>query len=324
MLLRFALDADGVAELGAQDAEGIRSAQRLFSPLLARVGILVFASPDDRARLIHAVRGLPQELRKIWITLLEDVVRMYATAPQPVALSELTTADDLNTWRRQIRLALVGPVSGTSGGLASGEDRLLHEDSGIELARLLTADSDRLRDAFALLERDVQRGEQRDDVWEERFRIAASTGLPMTILDSYATQHLHRAVHAGGRCGLVWFLGKLSAAGKTPVHIISCANSAQAARATAHDLTQLRSQLSGVTSLSLTLASRQTYQRFAHARHVRFRAFVMCLDRGLSMFDHSSCRYSMPCPRVSPDTAREREEDIERHALTGFRRLVLW
>lgn len=326
MLIRFALDADGVRDLGEHDSSRVRAAQRLFTSLLARNGILVFADKSDRQVIIEAVRDLPQELKSIWSSLLIDVVRVQAAAPAPVALTRVQTNGDLASWRKAIVLALMGPASAPNTGLAPEQTILFDQSSGIELARLLLADSGQLQSALAAMADDVQRGESREEVWSKRFSVAASTGLPATVLDRYATTRLRRAVRHGGDCGLAWFLGRVAQETHAPVHLITEAASDQAAAGVCSDLVDLRSKLpgQGLKSLSVTLAPERIYQRYAHARHVRFGHFTVCLDRGLSMFDQTNCRYSMPCPRVQYETAQQREQDVESNALVGYRRRVLW
>jgi hypothetical protein len=326
VLVRFGLDADGVRNLGEHNSSGVRTSQRLFASLLARNGVLIFADKSDRQRLIEAVRVLPQELRSIWSSALVDVARMQAAEPSPTALSCVQTIRDLTSWRKTIAVALVGPHSAQSAGLKPEQATLFDEVSEIELARLLLADSGRLRAAIATLEDDVQRGESREEVWSNRFSVAASTELPVTILDRYATSRLRRTVRQGGDCGLAWFLSRVAADTNVPVHLIAEASTSQVAAGICSDLCDLRSKLPnrGLKSLSVTLAPERVYRQYTHARHIRFGHFTICLDRGLSMFDRTNCPYSMPCPRVQYESAQQREKDVETNALTGYRRKVLW
>jgi hypothetical protein len=326
MLVRFGLDADGVRDLGKHDSSGLRAAQRLFTSLLARNGVLMFADKTDRQAIVEAIRDLPQELKTIWSSLLLDVVRMQAASPAPVALSGLRAIGDLTSWREAIGLALLGPASAQQAGLTPEQSTLVDEASGVEVARLLLADSGQLQSALAAMSDDVQRGESREEVWSKRFSVAASTGLPLTILDRYATNRLRSVVRQGGGCGLAWFLARVAQATYASVHLITEASSTQTAASVCSDLVGLRAKLpgQGLKSLSVTLAPARVYQRYAHARHVRFGQFTVCLDRGLSMFDRANCPYSMPCPRVQYETAQQREKDIESNAIEGYRRRVLW
>jgi hypothetical protein len=326
VLVRLAVDATGFSDLANSNSLATRASQRLLIQQLTQRSILVLADHASFDNLPQAMKVLPQELRKLWTTFLGEVIAISPSAPMKHALAQISKPDDLREWAGQIGVALTSNSTATRLGLEDEQLNLIDGESDIEITRLEAADSNRLRKAIDIQQRDVQQLESRENAWDERFKIAASIGAPVTILDRYAVANLAKNLNNGAPCGFAWFLDKIATEAVTALHLITKANTASDAGRLASDLRRLGKRLSGrgVTTLSVTFASNRAFSQQSHPRHVRFGATAIGLDKGLSMFDEPQCPHSMPCSLISRDTARNREEQIERAALQGFRRIVIW
>jgi hypothetical protein len=326
VLVKVGLASDGLAGLATGDMIETCANQRRLVWHLNEVSVLVYSSAVDRARLAEVVTALPAELRKIWSTAISSLASVTATVPLTKSLAEISEPRDLTAWTKAITLALVGGSGAQRFGLAPSQASTVDRSSDIEVTRIEAADSARLYDALTIQRADIQQAQDRDEVWAERFAVAASAGFPVTILDRYATAHLARALNVGADDGLSWFLGKLSTATSASVHVIAAAGGLSDAGRLVADLRRLRPRLpgNGVMTLTVTLAPKRCFEQQSHPRHVRFDRVAIGLDRGVSMFEKPSCPHSMPCSRVARRTARVREEQVEHQAFRGFRRLEVW
>jgi hypothetical protein len=326
VLVRLAVDATGFSDLASSNSVATRASQRLLIQQLMQSAILVLADPATFDDLPQAVRPLPQELRKLWTAFLGEVVAIPPSVPIKRTRAEISELDDLREWAGQISVALASHSTATRLGLEGEQSNLVDNVSSIEITRLQATDSKRLRAAIDVQQRDIQQLEAREDAWNERFKIAASTGARITILDRYAVTNLAKNLNQGAPCGFAWFLDKVATETAVPVHLITRANTASDAGRLAADLRRLGKRLSGdgVATLSVTFASNHAFGQRSHPRHVRFGKVAIGLDKGLSTFDEPLCPHSMPCAPVSRDTARAREEQIEHLALEGYRRRVIW
>jgi hypothetical protein len=326
VLVKVGLASDGFAELAARDLIETCASQRRLVWQLDEVALLVYSNLEGRVRLGEAIAALPAELRKIWTTAVVSIPTARAAAPIAKSLEEISAPRDLLSWAKMIAVALVAQKGAQRFGLAPSQPNAVDLGSDIEVTRLVAADSSRLYDALAIQRADIQAAQDRDTVWAERFAVASSAGFPVTILDRYATTGLARSLNQGVADGLSWFLGKLAAGPRAPVHLIAAAGGASDAGRLVADLRRLRPRLSGggVTKLTATFAPGRCFEKRSHPRHVRFDPIAIGLDRGLSMFENSSCPHSMPCSRVARRTARVREEEVEHEAFAGFRRVEVW
>jgi hypothetical protein len=326
VLVRVGLDSDGVAELALRDSIETRASQRLLLLHLVQGALLIYAGTRDRDALLKIVKTLPQELRKIWAACIGDIASATPAGFIARSLAEMSDPHDLLEWAGEISLALVGTRQAERLNLASNRARLLDGGSNIEVTRIAAVDSMRLRDALTTQRTDIAQAQGRDEIWMERFHVAASTPMPITILDRWAVETLAEALADGSHKGLGWFLEKIATESSAPVHLITCAKGKSDAGRVVADLSRLGQRLSGggIQTLSVTLAASRHFVQQSHPRHARFGRVAIGLERGLSMFDDSHCPHSMPCNLVDRATAREREERIEREAFPGFRRQVVW
>jgi hypothetical protein len=326
VLVRLAVDATGFLDIADNDSVATRASQRLLLPQLLQSAILVLANQTCSDQLPQAITHLPQELRKLWTTFLSEVATIPTAVPIQRALAQIAQPDGLREWAGQISVALASYSTAERLGLGAEQANLIDEVSDIEITRLHAPDSSRLHGAIDVQQRDIQQLENRDDTWNERFKVAASTGTTITILDRYAVVHLAKYLKDSVPCGLAWFLDKIATDGVSPVHLITRASTRSDAGRLAADLDRLGRRLSGegVTTLSVTLAADHHFGQQSHPRHVRFGTVAIGLDKGLSMFDDPLCPHSMPCALFARNTARIREEQIERLALEGFRRRIIW
>jgi hypothetical protein len=304
----------------------MRANQRLLIWHLAQCAILIYANSTDRTILAQTASGLPQELRRIWTTGLINLVSVTAKIPIARTLAEILDPRELIEWAGQITLALVSNEGAARLGLHPNQSRVVDDNYNIEVTRIAALDSDALQIASTLQKADIRTHQDRNEIWAERFRVAASTGQPITILDRWAVAGLAKTLNLGAQNGLCWLLEKIATTTDAPVHLITAAGGRSAAGTVVANLQRLRKRLtgSGVRTLSVTLAATQHFQQQSHPRHLRFGAITVGLDRGLSMFDNPSCPHSMPCPIIDRNAARNREEEIEQQAFRGFRRSVIW
>ncbi len=325
MIVRVGLDSGGLSELAQRDTLEIRASQRLLLWHLTQCAILVHADVLDRERLASAVESLPQELRKIWTSGIVSLMSVYAKDPINLALAEVLHPNDLLDWAGQIALALVGTERASRLGLDSAVASDEDDDIGIEVTRLAAVHSTRLLEALEVQRADIGQGQTRDEVWNERFATAASTGEPITILDRYAVAHLASSLKECKQNGLYWLLEKIATETSAPVHLIA-ASGRSGAGTVISNLGRINQRLPGlgVQTLSVTLAAHSHFQKQSHPRHLRFGPIAIALDRGLSIFDEQRCSHSVPCTRTDRNAARKREEEIEHQAFRGFRRAVVW
>jgi hypothetical protein len=326
MLVRVGMDSESLVELASKDSLEMRASQRLLVGQLTQCAVLIYANSTDRQTLTLATSSLPQELRRIWTAGLGQIVSITSKTPIVRALSEILDTQQLLEWAGKITLALVSNQNALRFALQTNVARIVDNASNIEVTRVTAADSTALQAALTIQRTDVGTQQDRDNIWAERFYIAASTGQPITILDRYAVVSLAKTLNQGTQNGLCWFLDKIATTTDAPVHLITSAAGRSAAGGVVANLQRSRQRLtgSGVQTLSVTLAATKHFAQRSHPRHLRFGNIAVGLDRGLSMFDSPCCPHSMPCTIADRNAARSREEEIEHQAFPDFRRLVVW
>jgi hypothetical protein len=323
MLVRAGLDTAALTIPSTDsDAEALAATRRLLGVMVGAT-VLILASQADRDELITTIRALPADLGKLWSVALQELVVRRASPSIPLALAQVTTLSELEQhWKGRIRIGFLGQEKASALGLPDDRSSIVDGASDIEIARAdLADDAERIREARRIAESDVPRNTDRDDVWDSRFALAAAVSTQVTIMDRYAVPSLLE----GNGQGFDWFLQKLDAAGVQSVHIVSQATAAQVARV-ASVLASRQSGLAvrNISTLTLTLAEEVVFKSEAHARHIRFSPGAVGLDRGLTMFNRPRCGQSTPCGRGDSRACRDRENAVERRAIPGARRMVVW
>lgn len=301
MLTSFAIDPRGIhpeAGLG-----GSRAAHERLLRLWARLGILVCT---DGAPDVHAaVKALPQELRKLWMTALKSPrVRVDHRLGSLGSASELAEIMSLSG---ATQVVFCGDALAACCGLVSTEQVEL-DPSGFEAVRIAAADaSARFRASEELANRPVDEGANPAKTWTDRFEPLARCARTVVVIDRFAASR-----RLNDSCGIARLLRGLAATGR--VHELIFYSETPEIGADAFFAFvdgQLTALGAGAPRTTVRLAPPDAFGPIAHGRSLRFDRLICEVDLGLEVIEGAACyRLSSFSMKPLTDEHRRLEERL--------------
>jgi len=274
---------------------------------LLRHGVVVFPEVEFETSVAQAIMKLPQRLRESWMAALPAM--LVRTSPSATfdmdaqGLPEMTPE-----LAREVRVLACGV---TLAGLLQLRIEDSEAEEVMEVARLeLLSESGAFHDAASLNSRDILAGENRVDVWRERFQPLAEAVRTATIVDRYALKEFarHRV------SGLIWAAQQLNSSTVRNLTVITGARDLEEFEELKPDLQQtFREMNMGRGSLRKVTWSVCIDQAFygAHGRYIRFgESHCVLVEPGFDVFRTNSMRQTFPCPRVDIASQLARESEL--------------
>ena len=322
MLVRVAVDCDA---LTTGDSPELTSQHQRLTRILLKNGVLVRTREHDLEALLNPhgdkSRKLSVNALQAWSAVIDKVRWLDPTEP----IACLCTIGDAETfrrsWAKQADVAVVEETRGQELGLPEGEAVHLDEATGIELAHLWSFDgAQAFERAEELTQRKIWEGADRKDIWNDRFDLLARTSLHVAVVDRYAGLNLVEARRKGRISGLEWFLQRLCEYPRTYVTLIlgvTGYDKGLGERMVNKDqvLQEVRQVVAGlpergVEDVKLTLVLETEFGNISHGRRIRFENFVVGLDKGLTVFDHSAVASSCDCFDLNDTDTRDYERRL--------------
>jgi hypothetical protein len=320
-----------------RDATGDRALQRamheeLLEDLMVH-GQIVFASHDDMADFVAAVRSLPTSLAKAWETVLSSkrVAIVVADPERRPGVDDFLDAAQLDSaFSGALQLVLVESDQAELLGVAPDEFSALTPSGTVEVGRITTAGrTATILAAHRVMAAPLRAGLNREDEWRQRFGPLVAAASPTVIYDKYVgTQVARRYVHdrpLGD--GLTWLLGRISMTPGRRVRIITAVPHTPDPREPVDEAAlslgfgRLKLSLGRPLGLELVLVPERTrdggrVERFGHDRHIRFgQRAALALGMGIQSFADKRFRETIAVARLPVADAKEREERALKAAL---------
>ncbi len=321
----------GIAPLAVTESFGGDEALRRMAheellDELAVHGTLLFSSAGELAEFRAALSELPPVLAKRWEALLSGrrlVVDMLDPEAAPAIGQALDPARLEDAVSGPVRLVLLDRDHAALLGVPGGAFAAMAPAGRLELGRLATATrTDALRRAAELLTAPLREGDDREDLWRDRFGPLSDVSKLVVVYDKYAgIQAARRYVHSERSAdGLTWFLSRVALRPGKRVRLITAVTDDDRRvldeRTVAPGLQALRDRLADRdVRLDVVLVPDRGDRgdRFGHDRHIRFDERVaLSLGPGLQAFARPKVTETIVVARLPVRDAKAREAAAER------------
>lgn len=292
-------------------------------------GRLIFLSTQERTEFVRRLKELPSSLSKLWETLITsgrirlEVVDAESTA----SIGQAIAADELVAQVAQrLDLVLLETDHARQLGVPTDAFSALAPGSSLELGRVPTATrTHALGHARELLDAPIRVGDNRDEIWRDRFAPFVDVCKTVIIYDRYAGVAAARRYlyddEDHSRDALTWMLEQIAVKKKRRVRLITAVMEEDNGRpmdeqVIAQALQSLRDSL-GKRKLKLDVVLvPDGGRRFGHDRHIRFGDRVaLTLGTGIQVFADEYCDELVSVGQLPIHDAKERERFTERHQI---------
>jgi hypothetical protein len=303
-------------------------------------GTLVFASDDDLAAFVAAVRALPPTLAKAWEVMI-STRRLRVEVAEPAVAPGVDDVLDLGVLERgfgdDLQLALLQGDHAELVGVPVDAYSVLGPAGLVEAGRLATGvRTSALRAAREVLDAPMREGVNREVEWEQRFGPLVAASKLVVVFDRYVGQQAARRYIYGQQAtdGLTWFLSRVAMTPGRHVRIITAVSDDVDRRGWRFDedvvsqgLQALERSLGRPLSLDVVLVPDRVkappgsphqgvVERFGHDRHVRFGDRVaLALGTGVQVFAPPRVAETVTVARLPLADAKAREHAAEKGAL---------
>ena len=328
------IDADALVEPAGDPILRRAVHEELLEELVVH-GRLVFASREDLAAFVAAVKALPPTLGKAWEVVLSSR-RLSVEVHDPALRPGLAEALDLAVLESglgdELQLALLQTDHAEIIGVPADEYSAMGPAGLVEAGRLSTATrTSALRAARELIDAPLRAGQSREQAWEERFGPLVEASKVVTVFDRYVGQQVARryVYDRGSDDGLTWLLSRVAMTPGKKVRVITAVTWAERELRMDEDVQalgfrRLLDRLGRPVGLDVVLVpdrvrnadGRGSTERFGHDRHLRFgdRA-ALALGSGCAVFAAPRFAETVTVARLPIRDAREREERAVQSAL---------
>lgn len=323
----------GIDPLAMADTYGDEALRRVVHEELldelAVHGTLVFSSAAELAEFRDALARLPQSLASRWETMISGrrlVVDMLDPEASPSIAQALDAGELEDAVSGPVCLVLLERDHAALLGVPPGEFASMAPGGRLELGRLGTATrTAALQRASRLLTAPLREGDDREQLWAERFGPLVEVSTTVVVYDKYAgAQAARRYVHGERNAdGLSWFVSRVALRPGTRVRLITAVLADDRRvldeRTVAPGLQALRDRLADRdVRLDVVLVPERSDRgdRFGHDRHIRFDERVaLSLGPGLQAFAWPKVRETIVVAQLPVADAKAREAAAERAQL---------
>ena len=324
MLVRVALDCDALKDTSTDQAAQVHKHTELIR-LLRQHGVIVLSSDADVKRTIATLPDV--NVRKLWQAAKPYLYWEKPDEPPAACLCYIQNYDQFHTiWSGKADVAIADTARAWVLGVP--EDQPSHFDAQVDM-EIVRFDLARAADAFVRVEdvnnRDLQKDEHRDTIWQERFKPLVMYTRRITICDRYAGERLRRYYNNQQReSGLRWVLHHISQCSPSYLDLILGAKP-DTRLEIIEDVEKMVRGLpgSGVQDLKLTIVPDHHFGENAHDRHIRFQHHSVSIGRGLEIFEESTQTQSSSCHLTMDNAKREREHDLKQMASDSDRDRII-
>jgi hypothetical protein len=287
---------------------------------------LVFSSPRELTEFRDAIRALPAALAKRWETLLSSR-RLVVDTLDPEAAPSVSEALDPVELEEAVsgpvRLVLLERDQAALLGVPTDAYAVMAPGGRLEIGRLATATrTQALQRASRLLTEPLREGEDREQLWRDRFGPLVAVSRTVVVYDKYAgIQAARRYVHGERNAdGLSWFVSRVALTPGKRIRLITAVTDDERRvldeRSVAPGLQALRDRLADRdVRLDVVLVPDRSEKgdRFGHDRHIRFDERVaLSLGPGLQAFAWPKVKETVVVARLPIADAKAREAAAER------------
>jgi hypothetical protein len=323
----------GIDPLSMTDTFGDEALRRVVHEELldelAVHGTLVFSSAAELTEFRTALAHLPESLAKRWEVMLSGR-RLIVDMLEPDAAPSIAQALDAGELEQAVsgpvRLVLLERDHAALLGVPSGDFAAMAPAGRLELGRLGTATrTAALQRASQLLTAPLREGDDREQLWRERFGPLCDVSKTVVVYDKYAgVQAARRYVHDERHAdGLSWFTSRVALKPGKRIRLITAVVTDERRvldeRTVAPGLQALRDRLADRdVRLDVVLVPErgQGGDRFGHDRHIRFDERVaLSLGPGLQAFAWPKVKETIVVAQLPIADAKAREAAAERAQL---------
>lgn len=322
MLVSFVIDVDSLAPDPNWSPSTLRACHHQLLDVWERIGLLVHDGERfEDSGLNRAVGNLPQNLRVLWLEMLER-------SPSVPCKNDWDGSVSRSFVPKLCSIAALGLVDDTRAevefGFTEEQDEISFTPAGAQdftLCRLQTVQQAGVVQArFSVSHRNIETGERYQDIWSSRFRSLASAPSPLlkriTIVDRYAIERHFRPRPQDQLSGLERFLRLLDedAGGPRYVTLYSAWTSAIADRHARDVETEMDEALrklrdKNLKRLTIHMVPNAVFGEIARDRYVRFHRYVWELGHGLDIFEGPAASHSCQASFKSDSRSHSRIEE---------------